>query len=190
MPRISGIRRLFRFSSSEARVRSDVDAEIALHLEERTQTARRARSGSRSGARGRTARVRGHTRGAGRARGDRAPACAKPAARQLVERSWSGFQVRRPRAAACPTLHPPRHRHARARHRRERRGLRRAEISAARRAALCRRRSSRACARALARWLDGARTDERRDGRRSRRAAAIIRARRGVRRERLRRGLR
>ena len=37
MPRISGIRRLFRFPSSEARVRSDIDAEITLHLEERTQ---------------------------------------------------------------------------------------------------------------------------------------------------------
>jgi putative ABC transport system permease protein len=37
MPRIPGLRRLFRFSSSEARVRSDVDAEIALHLEERTR---------------------------------------------------------------------------------------------------------------------------------------------------------
>ena len=37
MPRISGIRRLFRFSSSAARVSSDVDAEITLHLDERTQ---------------------------------------------------------------------------------------------------------------------------------------------------------
>ena len=37
MPRSSGIRRLFRFSSSEARVSKDIDEEIALHLEERTQ---------------------------------------------------------------------------------------------------------------------------------------------------------
>jgi putative ABC transport system permease protein len=37
MPRISGIRRLFRFPSSEARVSSDVDEEITFHLEERTQ---------------------------------------------------------------------------------------------------------------------------------------------------------
>ena len=37
MPRSSGIRRLFRFSSSEARVSKDIDEEITLHLEERTQ---------------------------------------------------------------------------------------------------------------------------------------------------------
>jgi putative ABC transport system permease protein len=37
MPRIPGIRRLFRFPSSEARVSSDVDEEITFHLEERTQ---------------------------------------------------------------------------------------------------------------------------------------------------------
>ena len=36
MPRSSGIRRLFRFSSSEARVSKDIDEEITLHLEERT----------------------------------------------------------------------------------------------------------------------------------------------------------
>lgn len=37
MPRVRGIRRLFRFPSSEARVISDVDAEIAFHLEAREQ---------------------------------------------------------------------------------------------------------------------------------------------------------
>ena len=190
MPRISGIRRLFRFSvvrgaRQQRRRRGDHLAPGGAHAE-----ADRARSGSRRGARGRAARVRGHPRGAGRARGDRAPAGATPAARQLVERSSPGSQVRRPLAAACPALHPPRHRHARARHRRERRGLRRAEVGAARRAALCRRRSARARVRALARWLDGARTAERRDGRRSRLAAAIVRAPRSVRRQRLRCGLR
>jgi putative ABC transport system permease protein len=37
MPRIPGIRRLFRFPSPEARVSSDVDEEITFRLEERTQ---------------------------------------------------------------------------------------------------------------------------------------------------------
>ena len=37
MPRIPGIRRLFRLPSSEARVTRDVDDEIRLHLEERTR---------------------------------------------------------------------------------------------------------------------------------------------------------
>jgi hypothetical protein len=37
MPRIPGIRRLFRFPPSEDRVRGDVDAEITFHVEARTQ---------------------------------------------------------------------------------------------------------------------------------------------------------
>ena len=190
MPRISGIRRLFRFPSSEARVSSDVDDGDRLARGGAHAGADRAGSGSRGGAGGGAAGVRRHARGAGRARSDRAPACAQPAARRLVERPSSGSAIWRALAAARPALLAPRRRHARARHRRERRGLRRAEVGAARRAALCRRRSSRACLRALARWLAGARTDERRDGRRYRLAAAIIRAPRCVRRQRLRCGLR
>src|SRR5687767_982055 len=37
MPRIRGIRRLFRFPLSEDRVSGDVDAEINFHVEARTQ---------------------------------------------------------------------------------------------------------------------------------------------------------
>ena len=37
MPRIPGIRRLFRFPLSEDRVTGDVDAEISFHVEARTQ---------------------------------------------------------------------------------------------------------------------------------------------------------
>src|SRR5581483_946663 len=151
MPRMRGIRRLFRFPASEARVSRDVLEEITFHLEARTQQLM----------------AQGLD-----------PAAARAAARaacQLVERSSSGSHLWRPLTAAFPALFPPRDRDARAGHWRERRGVRRVEVGAARSAAVRRRRSARARVRAMARWCDVARTDERRDGCRSRLASALLR---------------
>ncbi len=135
--------------------RRDVDEEITLHLEERTQKLI-AQGQDPAAARAAALREFGDIREA-RAELEE---IGRRRVRHLRRANWwsdlrQDLNVRRPLAAACPALHPPRHRHARARHRRERRGLRRAEIGAARRAALRRRRSSCARVRAAgstARW--------------------------------------
>ncbi len=136
MPRSSGIRRLFRFSSSEARVSKDIDEEITLHLEERTQqliaqgldpaAARAAALGEFGDVR----EARAELEEIGRRR-----------VRNLRRANWWSdlrqdlkYGVRSLRHA--PLFTHPRHRHARARPRRQRRGLRRVEVGAARRAAL------------------------------------------------------